>query len=76
MENELLKSFGQNLKEYRKKSGLSQEGLALECGLDRTYISGIERGKRNVSLINIFKIAQTLRIDPCCLLKFEVNKDA
>jgi transcriptional regulator with XRE-family HTH domain len=54
--------FGQRVRELRKETGLSQEAFAAECGLDRTYISGIERGKRNVSLRNIQVIAKALAI--------------
>ena len=54
--------FGQRIRELRKEKGLSQEAFAAECGLDRTYVSGIERGKRNVSLRNIEVIAKALGI--------------
>jgi transcriptional regulator with XRE-family HTH domain len=54
--------FGANLRKHRIARGLSQEAFAQECGLDRTYISGIERGKRNVSLRNIEQIAKALGI--------------
>lgn len=57
------------------EKGLSQEDLAHLCELDRTYISGIERGKRNLSLINIFKIANALDVQPFSLLVFNVNKE-
>lgn len=56
----LLERFGQKVRERRKAIGLSQEGLAHKCHLDRTYISGIERGKRNVALRNIGTIASAL----------------
>lgn len=46
----------------RKEQGLSQEQFSLECALDRTYIAGIEQGRRNVSVVNIEKIARALRI--------------
>jgi len=55
-------SFGQRVRELRTEKGLSQEGLALACDLDRTYIGGIERGERNVSLVNIQKIAAALGV--------------
>ena len=58
----LLKSFGKRVREERTKIGLSQEELGFQTGLDRTYISGIERGNRNPSLKNIGKIAKTLKV--------------
>ena len=54
--------FGQRVRERRLAVGLSQEALADRCGLDRTYISGIERGRRNVSLRNIDTLAFGLRL--------------
>lgn len=54
--------FGCRVRELRIAQGLSQEVLAQKTGLHRTYIGGIERGERNVSLVNIFKIAQALGI--------------
>ncbi len=57
---EILVRFGKRLREKRTELGLSQEAFADKCGLDRTYISGIERGKRNVSLLNIGTIANAL----------------
>ena len=55
-------AFGQRVRELRTAKGFSQEALALICDLDRTYIGGIERGERNVSLVNIEKIAKALSI--------------
>jgi transcriptional regulator with XRE-family HTH domain len=55
-------AFGQRVRELRSGKGLSQEALALACDLDRTYIGGIERGERNVSLVNIQKIAVALDV--------------
>lgn len=60
--DKVLSNFGKNLRKHRADAGLSQEALADLCGLDRTYISGIERGLRNVSLINIHLIADALNI--------------
>lgn len=54
--------FGQRVRELRTTRGLSQEAFALMAGLDRTYISGIERGKRNISLLNIEKVAKALDV--------------
>ena len=61
-EAEIQKQFGERVRELRKQKGFSQESLALVCGLDRTYIGGVERGERNISLINIYKIAEALRV--------------
>ncbi|CAH0122647.1 hypothetical protein PAE9249_05219 [Paenibacillus sp. CECT 9249] len=54
--------FGQRCKELRARSGMSQEMLAYRSGLDRSYISGVERGDRNISIINIEKIAAALKV--------------
>ncbi len=54
--------FGKTVRSRRNKLGVSQEEFAYMCDLDRTYIGGIERGERNVSLVNIEKIAETLKI--------------
>ena len=54
--------FGKALRRRREKLGVSQEEFADVCGLDRTYIGGIERGERNVALQNIEKIAKALRV--------------
>lgn len=59
-----LQRFGANLKEIRLRNSLSQEKLAFSVELDRSYISDIERGKRNVSLINILKLSKALNVHP------------
>jgi transcriptional regulator with XRE-family HTH domain len=61
-ESQIQKDFGNRLRNIRKQKGLSQEALALACDLDRTYIGGVERGERNISLINIYRIAVALGI--------------
>ncbi|MGG2085470.1 helix-turn-helix transcriptional regulator [Priestia aryabhattai] len=64
MESANLKQiFGQAVKKYRQEKSISQEKLAEITGLHRTYISEVERGTRNVSLINIIKIAKGLDIN-------------
>ena len=61
-EAQIQKHFGDRVRELRKQKDLSQEALALACDLDRTYIGGVERGERNISLINIHKIADALNV--------------
>lgn len=61
-------AFGETIRQMRGKLGMSQEALAEACDLDRTYISGIERGYRNPSLTNILKIAAALNSRPADLL--------
>ncbi len=58
--SDVLARLGRRVRDLRKARQLSQEDFAAECGLDRTYISGIERGVRNVSLRNLDLIARTL----------------
>jgi transcriptional regulator with XRE-family HTH domain len=59
-EAQIQKRLGERVRRLRKQRGLSQEALALACDLDRTYIGGVERGERNISLINIYRIAEGL----------------
>lgn len=54
--------FGERIRSLRKERGLSQEALAEFSGLDRTYVSGIERGVRNIALRNIEALAKALRV--------------
>ena len=53
---------GQRVKELRNKLGISQEELADLAGLDRTYITSVECGKRNISIVNIEKLANALQV--------------
>ncbi|MCH4246291.1 MAG: helix-turn-helix domain-containing protein [Acinetobacter populi] len=64
-----LKLFGLRLIELRKTKGWSQERLALESGLARSYVGGVERGQRNIALINIYKLADTLGVPASTLLE-------
>jgi transcriptional regulator with XRE-family HTH domain len=50
-------AFGQRIRQLRREHNLSQEELAARCGLHRTYLSSLERGERNVSLVNIHRLA-------------------
>jgi transcriptional regulator with XRE-family HTH domain len=59
---DVLTRFGRRVRELRTARGHSQETFADTCGIDRTYISGIERGRRNVGLKNIEVIAKALGV--------------
>lgn len=61
-ERKLQAQFGDRVRALRKAKGLSQEALALSCELDRTYIGGVERVERNISLVNIHTIAEALGV--------------
>ena len=63
-EEQIKKSLGLAVREYRTKLGISQEKLAELTGLHRTYISDIERGSRNVAIINIVRLAKALKVKP------------
>jgi transcriptional regulator with XRE-family HTH domain len=63
------KTFGDQVRALRQKANLSQEELAETCGLHRTYIGAIERGERNLSLLNIIILARALNVKPSFLLK-------
>lgn len=70
MEVDPLQKFGLRLIELRKEKGWSQERLALESGLARSYLGGVERGERNIALLNICKLALALGVAPSLLLEF------
>lgn len=59
---EINKKVGINIRKYRNKKGWSQEQLAFEADLHRTYIGHIERGEKNIGLINLEKIAKALNV--------------
>lgn len=68
-DKQLLGQLAKNVKALRKSLGLSQEGLAFECDIDRTYISKVERGIANPSLLILFRIADVLKVEIKDLLK-------
>jgi transcriptional regulator with XRE-family HTH domain len=69
MDTTILRKFGDRVKALRLKKGLSQEGLANLCDLHRTYIGSIERYERNVSLLNVERIAIALGVKISKLLE-------
>ena len=68
-ESNLATTFGQVLRKEREDAGITQEHLASECGLDRTYISLIERGQRNPTLKTVFVLSEALEVAPSTLIR-------
>ena len=67
-DDDLLREFGDRLRTARRQAGLSQEALAHQAGLHRTYIGSVERGERNIALLNILTLATVLGTDADTLL--------
>ena len=67
--------FGRRLVELRKRRGWSQEQLSLESGVARSYLGGVERGQRNIALVNICRLATSLGVAPWALLDFQGEID-
>ena len=72
--NQLRKALGNRIRELRKARKMTQEDLAAEAGLHSTYVGGIERGERNVSIDNVGKIAMALKVEPLDLFKFRPKR--
>lgn len=68
-EEAILSQFGRKVKAFRNERDISQEKLAELSKLDRTYISSVERGQRNIGILNIVKIADALRVSTSSLLE-------
>ncbi|WP_325099489.1 helix-turn-helix transcriptional regulator [Persicirhabdus sediminis] len=64
-----LITFGENLRNFRKEIGLSQEELALQADLDRAYVGGLERGERNPTIMSLLRIAKPLEVTVSELLE-------
>ncbi|MEX3630339.1 MAG: helix-turn-helix transcriptional regulator [Burkholderia sp.] len=62
--NPMLVAFGTTVRRLRKELGYSQEAFGSLCGIDRSYMGGIERGEHNLALVNIMKIVQALDMQP------------
>lgn len=70
MDKQILKSFGERIKKLRKEKGLTQEQLADEAQIERSYMGTIERGERNPTLLKVHKIAKALKVSAGQLLPF------
>lgn len=68
---DVRKQFGARLVAVRKQRGFSQEMLSLESGVARSYLSGVERGLRNIAVVNICRLAVSLGVKPYVLLDFD-----
>jgi transcriptional regulator with XRE-family HTH domain len=66
---DIRRRVGLNVRAVREELGLSQEGLAFDCGVHRTYISGVERGVRNPTVVVLDKIAKALKVPAAKLLE-------
>jgi transcriptional regulator with XRE-family HTH domain len=66
-----LARFGARVRAERERQGLSQEALAQRAELNRSYIGGVERGERNISLLNLLRIARALGVSPADLIESE-----
>ncbi|AEF88750.1 helix-turn-helix domain protein [Delftia sp. Cs1-4] len=75
LEYEPLVCFGRHLAATRRKAGVSQEALAYESGLSRSYLSEVERGLRNIALRNICILAAALNVPPAQLLEFDQEQN-
>lgn len=69
MEGDLQRTIGRNLRRYREGKKLSQEAFADVLGVHRTYMGGVERGERNLTLKSLERIAQKIDADPLALLQ-------
>jgi transcriptional regulator with XRE-family HTH domain len=75
MAMDVKKQFGRRLAQLRKERGMSQEALSLESGVARSYLGGVERGQRNIALVNICKLAETLDVEAGSLFDFSKLPD-
>lgn len=72
---DIRRIFGANVRRYRIAAGLSQEAVAVKMGVDRAYVSGMERGQQNVTLLTMWHLSEALNVRPAALLD-ETVEDA
>ena len=70
-DDEYLIRLGKSIALKRKQAGMSQTDLALKCGMDRQNLSNIERGKKNIQALTIYRLANALGVKPMDLVDFE-----
>lgn len=66
--NAVLRKFGSAVRRHRRMASLTQEEFALQCEIDRSYLGGVERGERNLTLVNVIKICDALKVNPSEML--------
>ena len=71
---DIRRVFGANVRRYRVAAGLSQEAVAVKMGVDRAYVSGMERGQQNVTLLTMWHLAEALGVRPADLLDETVEE--
>lgn len=71
---DIRRVFGANVRVYRRAAGLSQEAVAARMGVDRAFISAIERGRQNVTLLTIWQLAEALKVRPADLFTEPAQK--
>jgi len=72
---DVVQLLGRNVRRYRKLKGMTQEQLALEAGMERSYVSDLERGQRNPSVRALGRLAAALRVQPMHLLQVAPKDD-
>ena len=71
---DIRRIFGANVRRHRVAAGLSQEAVAVKMGVDRAYVSGMERGQQNVTLLTMWHLAEALGVRPVDLLDEAVEE--
>ena len=72
---DIRKLFGANVRRYRVSLNISQEALGVRMGVDRAYVSAMERGIQNVTLLSLWEVAQALGVRPAALLDEDVKNE-
>lgn len=73
---DIRRTFGANVRRYRVAAGLSQEAVAVKMGVDRAYVSGMERGQQNVTLLTMWHLSEALGVRPADLLDEAVEVES